>query len=467
MASIRHGGGVRGQDRVAQAAGTQHAMFGRMFHQLPTFRVEDAFLKELARKMRERASQVTPGGDNPNLPAGFTYFGQFIDHDLTFDRTSSLERMNDPDALRNFRTPKFDLDSLYGLGPNGSPALYDRDSNGTKLLVGKNPAGFEKADLPRNAQEVALIGDPRNDENIIVSQLQLTFINFHNKVVNHVANTTSFQGPDLFKEAQRITRWHYQWVVVHDFLARLLPVGMVDEILTPTQDPRVNLRFFRPIGEQPFMPVEFSVAAYRWGHSAVRPTYVINNTVPELPIFSQNEDPDPLEAFHGGRRLPKFWTISWPFFFELDDEGPQHGRKINTRLAEGLFNLPDEPDRLESLALRNLQRGKALGLPSGGRVARAMGVEQLTDDELGFSTPAPLWFYVLREAHHRGGGERLGQVGGRIVGETMLGLLAHDPLSWVSVEPGWTPADDSLGGSSVTTMAELIRFAAPKRATRF
>ena len=467
-----HGQAMRGSDQVPRLPAPR-GFFGRMFHELPTFRVRDQFLKDLAGGMRETEAQQNPAGDNPTLPSGFTYFGQFVDHDLTLDRSSLGETTFDPEQLRNFRTPRFDLDCLYGRGPRNSPELYAR--GGVKLLIGHNPdvdedgTALDRDDLPRNQEGIAIIGDPRNDENIIVSQLHLTFIRFHNRLVDVVREQGIFEDADeVFKEAHRLARWHYQWIVVHDFLARLVPEGLIATMLTPTEDPRVRTRFYRPEGQWAFMPVEFSAAAYRFGHSMVRPTYLINSIVPELPIFSLGEDPGPLEAFHGGRRLPDSWTVRWPFFFELDAEGPQLGRKINTKLAEGLFNLPGESGEMELLALRNLRRGVRLGLPSGGRVARAMGVSPLRPEELGFPGPAPLWFYVLKEAELRGEprGQRLGAVGGRIVAEVFLGILGADPLSFVNVEPDWTPESESIGSTPVKSMAELIRFAAPAQAER-
>lgn len=235
------------------------------------------------------------------------------------------------------------------------------------------------------------------------------------------------QGAELFKEAQRVVRWHYQWVVVHDFLTRTVGEELVNSIFVPSEPNgselgrRVKTRFYRP-RTSAYMPVEFSVAAYRFGHSQVRPTYRINDTVPELPIFAQTEAPAPLEDFHGGRFLPDQWTIDWRFFLDLDGPGTarQPSRLIDTHLAEGLFKLPGEPPERESLALRNLLRSKQLGLPSGCRVATAMEETPLTPDELELTGPSPLWYYVLKEAE-RGGGQGLGPVGGRIVAEVLLG----------------------------------------------
>src|SRR3954447_18385835 len=117
------------------------------------------------------ADKAKPSADNPRIPAGYTYFGQFVDHDITFDPLSELSKFNDPDALTSFRTPRFDLDSLYGAGPSGSPFLYEfkqADRRGVRLLEGRNSGDtFERRDLQRNAQGRAIIPDPRNDENII------------------------------------------------------------------------------------------------------------------------------------------------------------------------------------------------------------------------------------------------------------------------------------------------------------
>jgi Animal haem peroxidase len=472
--------------------------FGRMFRKLPVFHVEDNDLLALADSMTQ-----TGPADNPNIPAGYTYLGQFIDHDITFDPNSSLQRMNDPEGLVNFRTPRFDLDSLYGRGPVETPFLYDQaDPDGVKLLVGRvisNEGEREEGqhDLPRNdfrdptgPQQRALLGDPRNDENIFVSQLHLLFIKFHNRVVDRVREARpTLKGDDLFKEAQRIVRWHYQWVVIFDFLERTIPDGMLERLLITDEHGlrKVKLRFYN-WKKQPFMPVEFSGAAYRFGHSQVRGRYKINTTVPVLPTFLPTDQLPPKSNvfgfrtadFRGFRGLPPFWTISWPFFFELPGgEGVlQPGFKIDTNIAGPLTNaLPganhaDPTDR--SLPRRNLLRGKALGLPSGQRVAKAMGVPNasiLTGSDLGLEgdlaeklgEETPLWYYVLKEAEVQQNGERLGRVGGRIVAEVLLGLLDGDPLSFLSVEPNWNP-ELPAGDDGLFKLPDLIRFADPAAA---
>ena len=169
--------------------------------------------------------------DNPAMTAGFTFLGQFVDHDMTFDPTSSLARRQDPEAIRNFRIPALDLDNVYGGGPGASPHLYDATVDGgrTTLLVEEIPGsaavsvdGSTRFDLPRNSQLTALLGDPRNDENLIVSQFHLALLRFHNRVVDDVKAElgAGYTAGEIFAEAQRVVRWHYQWLVLHEFLRR-------------------------------------------------------------------------------------------------------------------------------------------------------------------------------------------------------------------------------------------------------
>src|SRR3712207_2314410 len=266
---------------------------------------------------------------NPNntaSTAGMTFLGQFIDHDLTFDPTSSLERQVDPEQISNFRNPTLGLDSVYGAGPGGSPHLYDQSAagQGIKFLVEPLPGGSGKFDLPRNSQNVALIGDPRNDENLMVSQLQLAFLMFHNAVVDRVKATPGLASPDqAFAEAQRLVRWHYQWIVLHEFLPLTCGREVVDDVLK-------NGRRLYDWRNAPFMPVEFSVAAYRFGHSQVRPGYVANfdgdNGGPFVEhIFNAELDhgvPDP-DDLSGGKRAPRRF-IDWRTFFDVGPTPAPH-----------------------------------------------------------------------------------------------------------------------------------------------
>jgi hypothetical protein len=229
--------------------------FGRLFPALPPFAADTKLIRDAL------AELGAPGGpmdtkddvsdpvtlitdpaksadnpDNPQLTAGFTFLGQFLDHDMTFDPTSSLARQQDPEAVRNFRIPALDLESVYGSGPGASPHLYDStvDAGCTTLLVEEIPGSAAvsvgntaRFDVPRDAQGTALLGDPRNDENLIVSQLQLALLRFHNRVVTDVKDElgAGFTTHEIFTEAQRVVRWHYQWLVIHEFLAKTVGVN--------------------------------------------------------------------------------------------------------------------------------------------------------------------------------------------------------------------------------------------------
>lgn len=473
----------RGQRR-APLSRQYEGRFGRLFRKLdPAPDWTEEQLTPLAEAMREPAAEGQAGGwgspgapppelDNPGIPSGYTYFGQFVDHDITFDPVSQLQAKNDPDALHDFRSPRFDLDSLYGSGPEDEPFQYDRDSGNLKFLLGANGNG--EPDLLRNTQGTAVIGDPRNDENIVVSQLQVAFLRLHNKLVDEVSSDTSISEDGRFQAAQQRLRWHYQWVVVRDYLPRLVgdvlmsrlwagwneappqaaePVTEESEASPAPEAPEFNLEFFHP-KKNPFMPVEFSVAAFRFGHSQVRPAYHLNDVVRDIPIFVPG-DPGPLGDLRGFRPLPDQWGVKWPLFFAIDGSEPQPSRRIDAKLSAGLFSLPGSE---RSLALRNLLRGDALSLPSGQDVARLLGETPLSGADLGTELdPTPLWFYILKESEI-GGGTRLGPVGARIVAEVLLGLLVLDPRSWINQEPTWRPTIPAAVDGQLT-LGDLLKFA--------
>ena len=425
-----------------------------MFRALPPFAPSDAALEALADSMADAPGAA---GDNPDIPSGYTYLGQFVDHDITFDPVSSLDRVNDPDALTTFRTPRFDLDSLYGRGPADSPYLYDADDP-PSLLVGRNTgAEHEPVDLPRNRQGRALIGDPRNDVHFILSQLHLAFIRFHNAVVDHLR--FQVEPSRLFDEARRTVTWHYQWVVIHDFLARLAGPEVMAEVLVTSRTgrARADLDYFS-WRNRPFVPVEFSAAAYRFGHSMVRAEYRINDTLEVLPILTDIRVANPLQHFGGFRTLPKGWTVQWKHLFPLDGTTPQQSRRIDTRLAEPMRKLPPAVDPARrSIGHLNMLRGRSLQLPSGQAVAAAMGTT-VDDGELGLTGETPLWFYLLRESEVRAEGRRLGPTSGRIVAEVLVGLLKGDPSSYLRQEPAWRPELPAAEEGDFT-MVDLLRFA--------
>ncbi|MGC4099980.1 peroxidase family protein [Ferruginibacter sp.] len=464
----RHGI-VRGLDSVARSSSFE-GRFGRMFRTLPAATWPEDALKKLAAAMSADAEESpTPENksddeENSGISAGYTYFGQFIDHDITFDPNSSLQKDNDVNGLVDFRTPRLDLDNVYGRGPDDQPYMYD--NTGMKFLLGRQLTGAEAfahnvKDLQRITTEPkrAIIGDPRNDENVIVSQLQGAFLRFHNYLVETMPGSS-------FSDVQREVRFHYQWAVLHDFLPTIIGQKMVDDILSG------GLKFYKPRKEA-YMPVEFSVAAYRFGHSMVRPIYRLSQTIPRFAIFSN----DPGSSLTGFREFPSNWAIDWRLFFNfgnnpnpLSPERIQPAYKIDTSLVNPLANLPASVGgNIPSLPFRNLLRGLRMGLPCGQDVACKMNVTPIPDKNLkvgkategdtatnksivdidpSFKGKAPLWFYILAEAQQQFKKNntpiRLGEVGGRIVGEVLIGLLLNDSHSYLSMAPCWQPRHDLL-----------------------
>jgi hypothetical protein len=424
--------------------------YGRMFPHLRTPRAGEELLFALGRSgavMDDRTEAEE--GDNRCIPAGWTFFGQFIAHDITADR-SALSHHARVGEITNFRTPRLDLEAVYAFGPTGSPYLYDLDDP-DKLLLGMNDAG-QPGDVPRNRQGRALVGDPRNDVHQLISQLHVAFLRFHNAVVDRVRDRGVPAG-EVFREAQRLARWHYQWIVIHEFLPLTAGQSIVDDVLAS------GPRFYRVQG-RPTIPVEFSDAAYRYGHSQIRALYRLNDHVSGR-VFPECA---------GGCPVPSTRVIDWRLFFDLSgDVPPQPTRRMDARLVHSLIALPDavvgqtEVPEYHSLAVRDLLRGHALDLASGEAVAEAMGVEPLGEEEvgltglhIGWEGEAPLWYYVLREADVREDGQRLGPVGGRIVAEVLIGLIGADPSSYLAATPGWRP---ELPGKTegAFTMADLLR----------
>lgn len=268
---------LRAENVAASAAEAERAFrFSRLFPQLPALRPDQAALIALGKAMDETPSV----GDHPDLPAGFTYLGQFLDHDLTFDQTAGLpDTVLGPDEIEQGRSPSLDLDSLYGRGPDlETKPIYAADK--VHLRVGQTsiaggsdepegrvlPNDLPRGDNPARLVE-ATIGDPRNDENLAVAQTHLAFIKFHNAVVDRLA-ATGLTGRALFDAARKTVMQHYQSIVLHDFLPRVIEPNVLNDVVT-------NGRKFYKIeaGKEPTMPLEFSVAAYRLGHSMIRDNY--------------------------------------------------------------------------------------------------------------------------------------------------------------------------------------------------
>ena len=455
---------------------------------LPFNVATQALLGNLGDMMGNPGRDPNPGSHNPadagvsSIPAGFTYFGQFVDHDITFDVSSTLDADTDANTINNMRSPSLDLDSVYGRGPGLDPFLYDFPTvgpptaiklhRGTNTPVGPggpsnngNASGMVQQtnwDVPRMAgTNTAVIGDPRNDENLIIVQFQHAMIRFHNAVVDMLM-AIAFAG-DIFAEAKRIVTHHYQWAVVHDFLERVCGVAAVNNALA-TVNP--------PPGSSFRMPVEFAVAAYRFGHSMIRDRYWVNFNFPNATLAQVFE-------FNRNPRLPVFsnWVVDFNAFFDTGVPVPVHNkaRKIDSFMANGLESLPGFAGMMAILATRNLRRGLALGLPSGQGMANQFGIAPMTAAQLTSGLPAaevavlnssgglllnrtPLWYYVLREAAVLGGGNQLGPVGGRIVAETFVRILKRDASSYLNAAGGFTPMLPSAAPGNFT-VADLVAFA--------
>ncbi len=454
-------------------------------------------LKQLGRTMQD------PGGADPGdaeIPAIYTYFGQFVDHDITLEASSfttakllaatmaplALDRIRD--ELRNLRTATLELDSLYGPPAPRDPANRNRmligrvtPLHGTDKPTLRPPGKGDDNDLPREPRSddiqhdrAARIGDPRNDENLIVAQLHLAFLKAHNRLVA--------QGR-TFAQARRLLRQHYQHIVIHDFLRRVADPKVVDRILEHGN------RWYDALAEPFFLPLEFTVAAYRFGHTMVRDEYDFNlnfnrsgepNTFPATLdlLFTFTALSGQLGDFD---TLPDNWIIEWEHFVDTGVGATNKARRIDTKLADGLFHLQDlqgqeqRPADAARLAVRNLLRGYGLRLPTGQAVAKHLHLRALKAKEIeaaaaspqqakvlrdtGFLGRTPLWYYLLAEAKHPDGGDgqRLGPVGSTIVAEVLIGLVRRSEDS-ILRSPGWSPSLPAAQPGRFE-LADLLRFA--------
>ena len=412
--------------------------------------------------------------DNPTQTAGTTFLGQFLDHDMTFDASSALGQTADPEATTNQRTPSFDLDSLYGGGPAADPQLYD-DTDRAKMKVG---FGGRFEDLPRDASGRAIIADRRNDDNLMVAGLHAAFLLFHNRVVDLVRDQQPGISPAAALAAARQTvTWHYHWVILHEFLPLIVGPAMVNDILSGGR------RYYLPPVGQAFMPIEFAAAAYRFGHSMVRPSYRANlaGNADGSAFFGFIFDPgqegvaDPADL-RGGARAPRRF-IGWQTFYDFGDGQVRHNKRTDTRISTALFHLPlgaiATGDPPTALPQRNLLRQMTWSMPAGQDVAHAMGAQVLKEQDFtelkqfhsDMQARTPLWYYVLKEAELINDGLHLGPVGGRIVGEVIIGLLQQDPAGYLQRQPSWQP---TLPAATPGTwkVVDLLRFAKVDPASR-
>jgi Animal haem peroxidase len=487
--------GIDALERVAahadpsSPASSSPLFFGRIFPKLPPFAQPSdqltAALRDLGKpggyldaKDNLAAGPVllitdpSLSANNPNNPthtAGTHFMGQFMDHDITFDTSSKLGTPTEPTTSPNGRTPTFDIDAMYGGGPMASPQLYQ--SNGIKLLIESTPDGLHE-DLPRNADSSAIIGDPRNDENMMIAGLHCAFILAHNNTVDFVKNQ-HVPSSQLFAQARQLLRWHYHWMILHEFLPLFVGQDMVNTVLTQGR------KFYTPPVGGAFMPVEFQGACYRFGHSMVRPSYRANFKGDNGgPFFGLIFDPaaeaanpsDPDDLTGGARANRRF--IGWPTFFDFSDGNVKPNKRIDRHISTPMFNLPlaaiASHDQPTALPQRNLLRQVTWSMPSGQSIAKVMGVNRVSPSDLnelsayglGLEKSTPLWYYALAEAEVMEQGLHLGPVGGRIVAEVIIGLMQTDPGSYLFSNPTWTPTlPAKYSGSGQFKMIDLLAFA--------
>ena len=426
-------------------------------------------LKNLGRAMRDTAPDDEKNSD---VPAVYTYFGQFVDHDITLETVSAtLPQLQDPalepmtpeqvsNTLFNMRTATLDLDSVYGVP---APRLGPRMKIGRVAPTGsaspplsRPPGKTDDNDVPRDGRSPdpridrsALIGDPRNDENTIVSQLHLSFLLAHNALVDDGMS---------FEEARRLLRQQYQWLVLQDFLKKVCDPLAVDRAIEH------GPQFYKALEEPFFLPLEFAVGGFRFGHSMVRAQYDFNvnfSNPGNIPaalglLFTFSALAGNLGDFD---TLPENWIVEWERFFPA---GRNLARRLDTHLVEPLFHLTDTTGQEETaggedaprLAVRNLLRGYLLRLPTGQAVATALGITPLdaaaieggagSSDQVavlqqaGFNQRTPLWYYILAEAS-AGGGNRLGAVGSTLLAEVFVGLVLRSEDSILRTTEPWHP----------------------------
>ena len=431
-------------------------------------------------------------GDS-NLAAGYTYLGQFIDHDLTLDLTP-LGQVT-PARVRhtpNFRTPALDLDHVYGGGPNMSPFLYQKYESDLlrgkeRFLLGETAKSTVKDavghphtlcptlnDLPRNSEGIALVGDSRQDENLIIAQLHVAFLKLHNFVLDHPDECSKSEHYDIepaFEAARRVVTWHYQWIVRHDFLKSILDENVLMEL-----ESGEHCSLIATVPDYFQIPVEFSVAAFRFGHSMVRQTYFYNDWHGNAHLREHLFQRTGLGPA-GSVPVPEDWRIRWGNFFRLAAQPTlARTRRIDTYISDDLFALsppqrqvfsaaetsgPSRATDPPDLPVRTLLRGARMGLPNGQTVAQWVlqlnpTTRVLEPDEIakspnsngdadtikhyGFDRDTPLWYYILKEAEIIGSGDRLGPIGSRIVGDVILAALNADRGSYINIAgPNWKP----------------------------
>jgi hypothetical protein len=501
---VKHGSEsyfVLGEGLLAESVGGRaRPLAARVEDEAPPFRFSRMGPSGAGHQLSESAlarlaDAMVAGGGASEVPAGFTYLGQFVDHDLTFDKTDvTFGDTISPARLLQNRSPSLDLDSLYGAGPGDPASAKFYEPDGLHLRMGKTEAvdGFaakDGFDLPRGAgssataKRAAIIPDERNDENLAVAQTHLAFIRFHNRVVDTLGSSGS--PAERLAAARELVTKHYQWMVRTDYLPRICAPSIVTNVFSQG---RKAFEVGALPTSMPTMPVEFSVAAFRLGHAMIRADYSWNTHFPAATL-------DQLFDFSGlmgnlgvGNPLPSIWIADFRRLFNFKQAGRQdlevsaskfnRAMRIDTKLVTPLRTLRvSDPDPRNNLAFRNLLRADMVKLATGQQMVKFLTNKGLTPTKLtaaqirdgnngatlgsltttqrdALVANTPLWFYVLREAEFNQG--QLKGVGGRIVAETFHRAMEGSAFSIVR-DTNFRP---SLGPDNTTfRMVDLLLFA--------
>ena len=452
---------------------------------------DESDLRELSLRMKDVPQNRRGRPRRGDLaPSGLVYLGQFLDHDLTRDDTRLADAAAAPEKTRNFHTPRLDLESVYGGGPENSPHLYNLAERGAETFLLGQTAAVPRQQIPSTRDDFPrlsgrpLLADDRNDQHLVLAQLHVVFLQFHNRIISSLKNglfsREALRNETIFATARRLVIWHYQWIVHNEFFSTFV----LPEVLIDIE--RNGPRLFQPSpgNGTPTLPIEFTQAAFRFGHSMVQPQYEINcwiGLVRLRDLVRKKSSGD------NGGALPANRVVDWDRFTRTWGGNANFAENIDTLISEDLFDLPaaamplPAKTRPPPLPEMTLFRGSRIGLPSGQRACRVARVQPLPKSRIGFdddenkflrarglNEETPLWYYLLREAEALGvrrfrGGECLGLLGSRIVAEVLLGVMKSDANHYSNLKPGWKPLVADFGRSNeqrrIDNLRKFIAFA--------
>ena len=453
---------------------------------------DESHLRELSKRMKDSPRNRR---GRPRLgdlaPSALVYLGQFLDHDLTRDETRLEVAATDPQKTPNLHAPRLNLESVYGGGPRKLPELYDLSEVGAETFLLGQTEAVSNPWIPSTPDDFyrrngkPMLADARNDQHLIIAQLHIVFLQFHNRIVDLLKRgahgVPAFPNATIFEAAQRIVVWHYHWIVRNEFVNYFV----LPEVLRDIE--QNGPRLFKANGTAPALPVEFTQAAFRFGHSMVQRQYEINQWVGLVPLR------DLVRKKEKNAAIPANRVVDWDRFTKTWGGNANFAENIDTLISEDMFDLPAAAMPISyqtappPLPEMTLIRGSRVGLPSGQEACRLAGTSPLRDEHVGFDDDdndflrarglhekTPLWYYLLREAEFLGmrkfrGGECLGPLGSRIVVEVLLGVMNADPSHYLNVDPNWRPLRATFGGVSeprrIDTLRKFIAFAKDRQST--